>query len=195
LAIKHSTTVTDGVDTYSKAKWEAAHTIEDDSIGEGHLIIVNSRTDGYVLAWSDADGKLKWIANTHAQLHDRSHDVESSSDHAASSKKGLFLKTNPSTGAIEIVAHGLGYGDVGADASGAAALVDPSAIALTIYNPSGTLVVTKAKTDMTNVSTGVYYYEYDLAVDAPVGVWTAKWLATIAGNYKPSVIPFEVQAF
>jgi len=67
--------------------------------------------------------------HTHAQLHDRSHDVESSSDHSASSKKGLFLKTNPSTGAIEVVAHGLGYGDVGADASGAAATAESNAIA------------------------------------------------------------------
>jgi len=121
MAIKHATTFTNGTTVLTKTILEEAHAIEDDSVGEGKLIIVASPTDGYILAWSDADGKLKWIANTHAQLHDRSHDVESSSDHAASTKKGLFLKTNSSTGAIEIVAHGLGYGDVGAEVSGAAA--------------------------------------------------------------------------
>jgi hypothetical protein len=64
-------------------------------------------------------GDFADAGHTHGQLHDRSHDVESSSDHAASSKKGLFVKTNSSTGAIEVVAHGLSYGDVGAEASGA----------------------------------------------------------------------------
>jgi hypothetical protein len=37
MAIKHSTTVTDGVDVYNKAKWEAAHTIEDNSILDAAL--------------------------------------------------------------------------------------------------------------------------------------------------------------
>jgi hypothetical protein len=64
LTIKHSTTYVDGTTVITAAQLNAAHTIEDDTIAEGHLIIVNSRTDGYVLAWSDSDGKLKWVAQT-----------------------------------------------------------------------------------------------------------------------------------
>jgi uncharacterized protein YfaS (alpha-2-macroglobulin family) len=74
-------------------------------------------------------------------------------------------------------------------------LVDPSAIALDIVDPSGTVVATKAKTDMTNPSTGVYYYHYDLASTAPVGVWTVKWLGTIAGLHKPGKVKFTVVEF
>ena len=74
-------------------------------------------------------------------------------------------------------------------------LVDPSAITLNILDPTGTVVVTKAKGDLTNPSTGVYYYEYDLTPTALVGVWISKWLGTIAGLHKPGKASFSVEAF
>jgi hypothetical protein len=39
-------------------------------------------------------------------------------------------------------------------------LTDPSALALKIYDSTGTVVLTKAITDMTHASTGVYYYDW-----------------------------------
>lgn len=76
-----------------------------------------------------------------------------------------------------------------------ATLVDPSAIALNLFDPNGAVVLTKAITDMTKVSTGVYYYEYDLASTATVGLWVAKWLATIATLHKPGKVTFIVEGF
>ncbi len=74
-------------------------------------------------------------------------------------------------------------------------VADPDTLSLKIYNPSGTLVITKAKTDMSNPSTGVYLLYYDLPVDAPTGVWSAKWLATTGLYDKPEIIRFEVLPF
>lgn len=93
-------------------------------INKDQTLLVRDPTDAtyktiHLNSVPDLSSLYSVIGHGHPQLHDRSHDVESSSDHPASSKKGLFLKTNASTGAIEIVAHGLSYGDVGAEASGA----------------------------------------------------------------------------
>ena len=163
MVIKHSTTITDGVDVYSKAKWEAAHVIDDDSIGEGKLIIVNGPTDTYVLAWSDADGKLKWIANTHAQLHDPVTLSTELDAILALSTQALDLGTQPANFALRGPASGAAAkptfrADVAADIPDhtlIAELVDPAAAAsLTISGLDGDTdevyrVVAKIRKDAT----------------------------------------------
>ena len=59
-------------------------------------------------------------------------------------------------------------------------LVDPASHSLNIYNPSGVLVVGPV-TNPTKLETGIYYYEYDTASDAPLGAWKYVWTAKIGG--------------
>lgn len=49
------------------------------------------------------------------------------------------------------------------------ALVDPLTVTIIIKNPSGTRAVDDLS--MMQESTGVYYYDYPLAPDAPSGAW------------------------
>lgn len=53
---------------------------------------------------------------------------------------------------------------------------DPTSLTLKIYDSGGTLQETIDKGSMTNPSTGVYYYVYDLASDADEGDWRYDWI-------------------
>ena len=60
MAIKHNTTVTDGVDVYNKAKWEANHVIDAETITEVLLDVLNAPTDDYALTYDSTAGRLNW---------------------------------------------------------------------------------------------------------------------------------------
>jgi uncharacterized protein YfaS (alpha-2-macroglobulin family) len=60
-----------------------------------------------------------------------------------------------------------------------AALYDPNSVLITIYQPDGENVVDDD--GMVRESTGVYRYDYQLAVDADTGIWTAK-VKTVTGD-------------
>lgn len=50
--------------------------ITDGTIAEPKLDIVNSTTDAYVLSWSDADGKMKWVAQSGGPGSSDSYEVD-----------------------------------------------------------------------------------------------------------------------
>ncbi len=53
---------------------------------------------------------------------------------------------------------------------------DPdNGVKITITDSEGTALVTSAS--MTKSATGLYYYIYQLATDAPVGIWEVQMLA------------------
>lgn len=54
-------------------------------------------------------------------------------------------------------------------------LYDPSSLTLKIYNSAGIIEDTIAKNSMTNPSTGIYYYSYDIPTDADEGDWRYEW--------------------
>ena len=60
-------------------------------------------------------------------------------------------------------------------------LYDPDTIELKIYDPKGSLSVTKtfAAGEIVKSSTGIYYYDYTIADDATTGWWISKWTAMI----------------
>ncbi len=65
MAIKHSTTVTDGVDKQTKAKWEAAHTIEDDTIIPAHLLSDGAPAVGKLVSVDPgAVGKFAFVSES-----------------------------------------------------------------------------------------------------------------------------------
>ncbi len=69
----------------------------------------------------------------------------------------------------------------------AKALVNATAITLTITNPSGTVVATKTMADVPGVtweSLGVYYYDYTPAAAAVEGTYTALWDVTYSGLHR-----------
>jgi hypothetical protein len=65
LVIKHSTTVTDGVDKQTKAKWEAAHTIEDDTIIPANLVSDGAPAVGKLVSVDPTDaGKFSFVSES-----------------------------------------------------------------------------------------------------------------------------------
>lgn len=70
-------------------------------------------------------------------------------------------------------------------------LLDPDAITVTIYNPSG---VSTATPTATKSATGIWTFDYTLASDAPLGTWVTT-IATAKGSYvKKYVETFTVSA-
>lgn len=61
---------------------------------------------------------------------------------------------------------------------GAGVLVDADPVTVDISNPSEVEVVSNAS-PTTNPSTGVYTYNYAVAEDAPLGVWTITWSGVV----------------
>lgn len=59
-------------------------------------------------------------------------------------------------------------------------LVDPTSIKITISNPCGTVAVDAQ--NMTQDSTGVYYYAYDIPADGVYGEWDIKVVAVDGGD-------------
>ena len=55
-----------------------------------------------------------------------------------------------------------------------AQLTDPSLLVLTIHPPTGPNVIPT----VTRASTGIYYADYVLPMNAPVGLWSYRWQAT-----------------
>jgi hypothetical protein len=76
---------------------------------------------------------------------------------------------------------------------GTGQLVDPVAPTVEVIDPNGVQVV--APTSPTrNPSVGVYEYDFIPALDAPLGVWTARWSGTINGTLAVDDDFFEVVA-
>jgi uncharacterized protein YfaS (alpha-2-macroglobulin family) len=71
------------------------------------------------------------------------------------------------------------------------ALFDPNSASVKIYNPSGVLVTTVS---LTKITVGVYELNYNLAEDAPIGVWILFLLATKGIYVEKRDDPFEVIA-
>ncbi len=66
------------------------------------------------------------------------------------------------------------------------ALVDPTAVTIDIWNPSGTKLVDGVA--MTKASTGIYDYYYDTTINSPTGnwrgiVWTTDTPAVSEGSF------------
>lgn len=74
--------------------------------------------------------------------------------------------------------------------AGTGTLVDPTNPLVDVLDPSDVAVVTDAAP--TRVSQGVYRYVFTPALDAPLGVWQARWTGTINGAPVESSDPFEV---
>ncbi len=75
---------------------------------------------------------------------------------------------------------------------GTGAAVDPTTPRLDILDALDVEVVTDAVP--TRDAEGLYHYDYDVAVDAPLGVWTAHWTGTINGVPITGDDAFEVAA-
>lgn len=60
------------------------------------------------------------------------------------------------------------------------AVYDPTTQAITIYDPTGELINTYDEGDVTYVSAGVYYIDYDIPSDAEYGRWQCRWSGTRA---------------
>jgi hypothetical protein len=75
---------------------------------------------------------------------------------------------------------------------GAGNLVDPVTPLVDVLNPSDVAVVTDAAP--VRAELGRYYYDYAVAAGAPLGVWTARWTATINSVAVEDDDTFEVVA-
>lgn len=82
--------------------------------------------------------------------------------------------------------------DLRAVVGGTNELVDASSLVVDVLNPSALPVVTDAVP--VHVATGLYYYDYAVASDAPLGVWTAHWTGVINGSPVEVDDLFEVVA-
>jgi hypothetical protein len=58
-------------------------------------------------------------------------------------------------------------------------LYDPTSAEIKIYDSVGTLTATKALTDCTNVSPGIWYLDYTVPAAGPIGRWTVSWSNTV----------------
>lgn len=73
---------------------------------------------------------------------------------------------------------------------GSGALVDPTTPRVDLIDPVDTEVVTDAVP--TQDAVGLYHYDYEVPVDAPLGVWTAHWTGVINGSPVADDDSFEV---
>jgi hypothetical protein len=73
---------------------------------------------------------------------------------------------------------------------------DPDTITINILDPTGAIIDTLAKTDLTRASTGVYTMLYTLASDAVAGNWNIQVIATYAAQnlQTEEYFPFTVSA-
>lgn len=63
---------------------------------------------------------------------------------------------------------------------GTGALIDPTTPRVDILNPSGVVLVTD---DIpARLATGIYRYDFVVPVNAPIGLWTARWTGVINGG-------------
>ena len=70
---------------------------------------------------------------------------------------------------------------------------DPTAIALTVYDNSGTLISTFAKTDLTvGVENYAYYMPYSIPSDAAYGNWWYVYSGTLGGKKDTSKSYFQI---
>ena len=68
--------------------------------------------------------------------------------------------------------------------------VDPTDPRVEILDPSGSLVVSDAAPHRDGP--GQFHYDFDVAQNAPIGVWTARWIAIMEGETLVGEDPFEV---
>ena len=75
------------------------------------------------------------------------------------------------------------------------ALYDPDSIELKIYNPTSALyaVVTTGAGEITQLSLGVWAYDFDIPDDALSGWWIAKWTAAIGTQTDVAKSQFKVR--
>lgn len=71
-------------------------------------------------------------------------------------------------------------------------LIDMDAVAVTISDPDANEVVSDAAA--TRISQGTYRYTFSAPSDAPVGLWTLDWAATLGSSPVNGSEPFEVLA-
>jgi uncharacterized protein YfaS (alpha-2-macroglobulin family) len=75
----------------------------------------------------------------------------------------------------------------------AGVLYDPTIVVVTIYDPSGTELVTEAA--VVNDSVGLYHYDYNVPADGAIGIYTTKPKGTDGARIKFDRDTFEVTAF
>jgi len=73
----------------------------------------------------------------------------------------------------------------------AGTFIDPISITCAISDPEGT---SKASGAMTKDDTGKYHYDYNLAEDASVGIWTAEVDAVVVTRTVTEKTQFAVEA-
>jgi len=71
---------------------------------------------------------------------------------------------------------------------------DPATIELKIYDPINTLVktVTFSAAEIKKSSTGIFYYDYDIAGDAKYGIYITKWIGIVDSFTDVSKAQFKV---
>jgi hypothetical protein len=65
-------------------------------------------------------------------------------------------------------------------------LVDATDITLVITDPKDAIVASKAMVDITQESTGIYYYDYTPGATVETGTYTALWDVTYAAKHRRS---------